>query len=97
MMVGCLSKAAGMNWKGLSFNLIINARDAMDKRGEIGITTCEKEWERAPHILLEVSDQGCGIPEDVLENIFDPFFTTKELGKGTTFQLYFPGVREIRD
>jgi C4-dicarboxylate-specific signal transduction histidine kinase len=38
-------------------------------------------------VVIQVVDNGSGIPEDDLENIFDPFFTTKELGKGTGLGL----------
>jgi len=36
-----------------------------------------------PYVLIEVRDNGAGIPPQNLEKIFDPFFTTKETGKGT--------------
>ncbi len=39
------------------------------------------------YLVIEVSDTGCGMSEDVLERIFDPYFTTKEEGKGTGLGL----------
>ena len=37
--------------------------------------------------MLEISDNGCGIPDEVVEHIFEPFYTTKEVGKGTGLGL----------
>jgi len=38
-------------------------------------------------VIIKIADNGCGIPEDILNKIFDPFFTTKEVGKGTGLGL----------
>jgi CheY-like chemotaxis protein len=114
-------------------NLCVNARDAMPKGGELSITAqnivLDQEHLRlnpgataGPHLLLEVKDNGCGIPEAIREKIFEPFFTTKkmgegtglglstvaaivrnhgghvhvhsEIGKGTSFRIYFPAIVE---
>ncbi len=65
-------------------NLITNAVQAMQgERGTIDLTT-RVEGEG---VVVEVADDGAGIPPDVLPKIFDPFFTTKEVGKGTGLGL----------
>ncbi|MGI9048584.1 MAG: ATP-binding protein [Rubrobacteraceae bacterium] len=64
-------------------NLLDNAIDAVDGDGRIEVHTA-RENER---VLVEVSDTGPGIPEDVRGKIFEPFFTTKDVGKGTGLGL----------
>ena len=64
-------------------NLIVNAAQAMDRRGIIRIGTALVDG--AIHVT--VSDTGSGIPPDVLPRIFDPFFTTKDVGQGTGLGL----------
>jgi signal transduction histidine kinase len=76
-------------------NLVLNAIDAMEKKGTLTIRTyCDKGKKRgvgkkgaAGFAYLEVSDTGRGIPEENLPRIFDPFFTTKAAGKGTGLGL----------
>jgi signal transduction histidine kinase len=64
-------------------NLIDNAADALDGQGEITIHTANE----FDHALVEIRDNGPGIPEDIRGRIFEPFFTTKGVGKGTGLGL----------
>lgn len=64
-------------------NLIDNAVDAMDGKGRIEIKTRQE----GDCILVEIIDNGSGIPLDVQSRIFEQFFTTKEAGKGTGLGL----------
>ncbi|RJR34788.1 MAG: sensor histidine kinase [Desulfobacteraceae bacterium] len=70
-------------------NLINNAIDAMDKKGgKIRITS--RMQHAGPHgaaVLIDVVDNGTGIPKANMGRIFDPFFTTKPVGKGTGLGL----------
>jgi two-component system cell cycle sensor histidine kinase/response regulator CckA len=79
-------------------NLVVNARDAMPRGGEIVIRTsnrrirAEKRIGRAAmprghYVLIEVIDQGVGIPPDKIDQIFEPFYTTKKVGEGTGLGL----------
>ena len=61
-------------------NIIDNAIDALDKGGNIWIRTGKEEGN---HILVEIEDNGPGIPSEIQGRIFEPFFTTKPVGKGT--------------
>jgi len=65
-------------------NIIDNAVDAMNGRGEIMIKTYEEDH----HIVIEIADNGPGIPEDIQSRIFEPFFTTKAPGQGTGLGLH---------
>ena len=66
-------------------NLIMNAIAAMEGEGILTLSTYRDK--PAKKVYLEISDTGCGIPEENLSKIFDPFFTTKEPGKGTGLGL----------
>jgi two-component system, NtrC family, sensor kinase len=66
-------------------NLIINASHAMEsrhtesRRGTLSIRTAVE----GGHVVIAISDTGCGIPEAIKHKVFDAFFTTKEVGRGT--------------
>jgi PAS domain S-box-containing protein len=68
-------------------NLLVNALQAIEEThrvdGRIAIATVAIDGE----VVVDVSDNGCGIPGDVLPHIFDPFFTTKGVGDGTGLGL----------
>ena len=66
-------------------NLINNAAQAIEGgAGEITITT---RTEGPDQVLVEIADNGKGIPPEIIPKIFDPFFTTKAVGKGTGLGL----------
>ena len=68
----------GEQLKQVILNLLLNAAQSMPQGGEIRLSArC-----RGSHVLIEVSDQGCGIPPENMDKMFNPFFTTKEAGTG---------------
>jgi PAS domain S-box-containing protein len=79
-------------------NLVVNARDAINKTGHITISTANIEFTEAHsnelidctpgyYVVLTVRDSGCGMDQQTMAHIFEPFFTTKALGQGTGLGL----------
>jgi two-component system cell cycle sensor histidine kinase/response regulator CckA len=80
-------------------NLAVNARDAMPDGGRLELSASnvvidEQYASMNPerlvaghYVVLQVTDNGSGMPKEVIERIFEPFYTTKEMGKGTGLGL----------
>jgi len=78
-------------------NIISNAKDAIDEKREKDkefqgkIKIISKKIDNS--VIIEIEDNGGGIPEEIKDRLFEPYFTTKEEGKGTGMGLYM--VKEI--
>jgi len=79
-------------------NLAVNARDAMDGKGELTVETENTVTKKLKKVMndvmpagewvaIHVKDTGSGIDEETLDHIFEPFFTTKKIGEGTGLGL----------
>jgi PAS domain S-box-containing protein len=79
-------------------NLCVNAKDAIAGVGNLTIETGMKTFDPAycedhagfipgDFVMLAVSDNGCGMDKEILNNLFEPFFTTKDVGEGTGLGL----------
>lgn len=68
-------------------NLLQNARDAIEDSGVGSTVTIRSELVAGKEAVVEVTDDGPGIPEEIQYRVFDPFFTTKDVGKGTGLGL----------
>ncbi|HXJ84324.1 MAG TPA: ATP-binding protein [Candidatus Methylomirabilis sp.] len=66
----------------LFLNLCLNAIEAMEPGGELTVRVADLCEAGGTTLLVEISDTGCGIPEDLLATIFNPFVTTKPHGTG---------------
>lgn len=64
-------------------NILSNASQAIDEKGEIWVKT----WKDDRNVFISIRDTGPGISADVVDKIFDPFFTTKPVGQGTGLGL----------
>lgn len=76
-------KADGRQIEQVILNIVLNAIQAIGDNGEIRVKTACKDGA----VIIEIKDNGPGIPDEVKPRIFDPFFTTKPVGKGTGLGL----------
>ena len=79
-------------------NLVVNARDAMPSGGRLTLRTSRRQIDNVPsssfagtksgsYVVLEVSDTGVGMSEEIQQKVYEPFFTTKPEGSGTGLGL----------
>ena len=68
-------------------NLFINAAHATKDKGVLNISTGIVKKDGKGYLTIEISDNGVGIPQEIINKIFDPFFTTKPVGVGTGLGL----------
>jgi signal transduction histidine kinase len=86
-----------VQFEQVTLNLVVNARDAMPRGGQIRISVEEADLDRAPAftdripegrwVLIRVADTGEGMPSEVRDRVFEPFFTTKSIERGTGLGL----------
>jgi two-component system cell cycle sensor histidine kinase/response regulator CckA len=91
-------RADPLQMEHVLMNLALNARDAMPEGGKLILETRNEDLDETfvlneasfrpgPHVMLSVTDTGCGMDEQTRAHIFEPFFTTKAPGKGTGLGL----------
>ena len=76
-------RGAAQELKQVFLNLIINASQAVQAGEPIRVVTRAHDGK----VVVEVHDEGCGIPHGQIPRVFDPFFTTKPVGEGTGLGL----------
>jgi two-component system NtrC family sensor kinase len=80
-------ECAGAHLNQVFLNLLMNGLQAIEATGRQSGTIKLSTHSEGGEIFIEIADDGCGIPADVVPRIFDPFFTTKPVGRGTGLGL----------
>ena len=78
----CSNSAHAMRLKGGTITIEVSSTDV---DAELATSL---ELKQGPHVVLRVSDEGCGIPNELIQRIHDPYFTTKPIGEGTGLGLW---------
>ena len=81
----------GNSIKQVIINIIDNSVEAISEEGEIKIVTGFLAQEEK--IILEISDSGNGIPEEIINKVFDPFFTSRESGAGLGLAISYQIIK----
>lgn len=92
---GWATRADKLQLENVLLNLAVNARDAMAGRGTLSIATAGRTLAEGEvgscmagdHVVIAVTDTGCGMTPETVERVFEPFFTTKPTGQGTGLGL----------
>ena len=83
-------------------NIVLNAKQSMPEGGIVEISArniLSKDFSKYPliynkYVMIEIQDQGCGIPKDDVTRIFDPYFTTKEYGSGLGLAICYSIIKK---
>jgi len=75
-------------------NIVVNALQAIGTDGAVTVATYKEARAGGDRVVIEIADNGPGIPSDVMEHIFDPFYTTKENGSGLGLSIAHTIVNE---
>jgi signal transduction histidine kinase len=78
--------------KQVVLNLIQNAIDTLDENGIENPLITLRTYKKEDKLILEVEDNGGGIPKNIIENIFDPYYSTKKSKDGTGLGLYMSKI-----
>ena len=78
----CSNSAHAMRLKGGKITIEVDSKDVDTE------IAASMDLKKGPHVVLRVSDEGCGIPKDLQQRIHDPYFTTKPIGEGTGLGLW---------
>jgi signal transduction histidine kinase len=80
------------HFRQILWNLLVNALESMPEGGDLSISVTPGNgngFSGVKEARIDVSDSGCGIPEEVRSRLFEPFFTTKKNGTGLGLSIVY--------